>query len=85
MVIKKVLIPVPSYGFDPTEAAIPWKLMRENNFEIVFITPNGEKAAARKEVNAYFSEKTLFSAHTLLKVCFFYFKERMPFSIVNIG
>ncbi|MCF6294221.1 MAG: type 1 glutamine amidotransferase domain-containing protein [Flavobacteriaceae bacterium] len=48
MAIKKVLIPLPSYGFDPTEAAIPWKLMRENNFEIVFITPNGEKAAADK-------------------------------------
>jgi putative intracellular protease/amidase len=46
--MKRILIPIPSYGFDPTEAAIPWKLLRENNFEIVFITPNGEKAVADK-------------------------------------
>lgn len=45
---KKVLIPVPSYGFDPSEVAIPWKLMSQKNIEIVFITPNGEKAAADK-------------------------------------
>lgn len=43
---KRVLIPLPSYGFDPTEAAIPWKLMSESGFEIIFITPDGKKAAA---------------------------------------
>ena len=48
MRIKRVLIPLPSYGFDPSEAAIPWKLMSENNIEIVFITPDGRKAAADK-------------------------------------
>lgn len=40
----KILIPLPTYGFDPTEAAIPWKMLSENNFEIVFATPVGEKA-----------------------------------------
>ena len=45
---KRVLIPIPNYGFDPSEAAIPWKLMTEKNIEIVFITPNGKKAAADK-------------------------------------
>jgi len=40
----KILIPLPTYGFDPTEAAIPWKLLSEQNFEIVFATPNGKKA-----------------------------------------
>lgn len=40
----KILIPLPSCGFDPTEAAIPWKLLSENNFEIIFATPKGEKA-----------------------------------------
>jgi len=40
----KILIPLPSYGFDPTEAAIPWKLLSEQYFEIVFTTPNGEKS-----------------------------------------
>jgi protease I len=43
---KRVLIPLPSYGFDPSEAAIPWKLMREKDIEIVFITPDGKKAVA---------------------------------------
>lgn len=41
---KRILIPLPAYGFDPSEAAIPWKLLSEEGFEIVFITPNGKKA-----------------------------------------
>ncbi len=40
----KILIPVPSFGCDPSETAIPWKIFTENNFEVVFITPNGKKA-----------------------------------------
>ncbi len=43
--LKKVLIPLPCYGADPTEVAIPWKILAENNCDITFITPNGEKAA----------------------------------------
>ena len=46
MGIKRILIPIPSYGFDPTEAAIPWKLISQKNIEIVFITPDGKKANA---------------------------------------
>jgi len=46
MIKKRVLIPLPNYGFDPTEAAIPWKLMREKDIEIVFITPYEKKASA---------------------------------------
>ncbi|MCK5906824.1 MAG: DJ-1/PfpI family protein, partial [Flavobacteriales bacterium] len=45
---KKILIPIPSYGFDPSETAIPWKLLSENNFEVIFATPNGEKAEGDK-------------------------------------
>lgn len=45
-IMKKVLIPLPSYGFDPSEAAIPWQLLRENKIEVVFATPQGQKAAA---------------------------------------
>ena len=44
MGLKKVLIPLPSYGFDPTEVAIPWEILCNNRIEVVFITPNGEKA-----------------------------------------
>lgn len=41
---KKVLIPIPSYGFDPTEVAIPWKLLTDRGVAIVFATPNGKIA-----------------------------------------
>lgn len=46
MGLKKILIPIPAYGFDPTEVAIPWKLISEKDLEIVFITPQGKKASA---------------------------------------
>jgi len=46
MGLKKILIPIPSYGFDPTEVAVPWNILSKQNFDIVFITPQGEKATA---------------------------------------
>lgn len=42
--MKKVLFPLPSYGFDPTEVAIPWKLLTNANFQVSFATPLGKKA-----------------------------------------
>jgi putative intracellular protease/amidase len=42
--IKKILVPLPAYGFAPTEVAIPWKLLSRSGFEIVFATPTGAKA-----------------------------------------
>ena len=41
---KKVLIPLPHYGCDPSEVAIPWLLLNEKLFEITFITPDGNIA-----------------------------------------
>ncbi|MCK5856023.1 MAG: DJ-1/PfpI family protein [Bacteroidales bacterium] len=41
---KNILLPIPSYGFDPTEVAIPWKILSENGFQIIFATPEGKKA-----------------------------------------
>ncbi|BDS11774.1 type 1 glutamine amidotransferase domain-containing protein [Aureispira anguillae] len=43
---KRVLIPLPTYGVDPTEIAIPWKLMHKKNYDLVFSTPTGEKGTA---------------------------------------
>lgn len=43
--MKRILIPLPSYGFDPTEVAIPWKLLSQAGLEIVFATPAGLKAS----------------------------------------
>ena len=42
----KVLIPIPSHGFDPSEVAVPWKLLVRANIKIVFATPQGAKAKA---------------------------------------
>ena len=43
--MKKILIPLPSYGFDPTEVAIAWKLLTQAGLETVFTTPAGKKAS----------------------------------------
>ena len=42
----RLFMPIPSYGFDPTEVAIPWKLLSEKGVTVVFATPNGRKASA---------------------------------------
>ena len=44
--MKKILIPLPSYGFDPTEVAIPWKLLAKAGHEVFFTTITGAKASA---------------------------------------
>jgi putative intracellular protease/amidase len=46
METKRLLIPIPSYGFDPTEVAIPWSILSKKNVEIIFATPQGTKATA---------------------------------------
>jgi protease I len=43
---KKIIIPLPHYGFGPTEAAIPWKLLSENNIAVAFTTPDGMQGKA---------------------------------------
>lgn len=43
---KRLLIPIPSLGFDPSETAIPWKLLKERSIEIVFATPDGKMGKA---------------------------------------
>ena len=42
--MRKILIPLPTYGFDPTEVAIPWKLLSKAGFKVMFTTPAGTKA-----------------------------------------
>jgi len=42
---KKILIPLPSTDFDPTECAIPWKIFRQNEKKVIFATPFGKLAS----------------------------------------
>ncbi|MGZ3794445.1 MAG: type 1 glutamine amidotransferase domain-containing protein, partial [Bdellovibrio sp.] len=38
---KKVLIPIPRYGFDPTEVSVPWQYLQKAGVTTVFATPDG--------------------------------------------
>lgn len=38
---KTVLMPLPEWGFDPTEAAVSWKTLTQLGHRVVFATPNG--------------------------------------------
>lgn len=42
--MKTVLIPLPHKDFDPTEVAIPWKILISHQIKIVFSTPDGKKS-----------------------------------------
>jgi putative intracellular protease/amidase len=41
-----VLMPIPSYEFDPTETAVPWKILRDRGHKVVFATPEGQQGRA---------------------------------------
>ena len=41
-------MPLPTYGFDPTEVAVPWKILSERDIGVVFATPDGTPGAADK-------------------------------------
>ena len=42
----KVLMPLPHADFDPSEAAVSWKILRAAGHEIAFATPDGRAACA---------------------------------------
>ena len=39
--MSHILIPLPLAGFDPTETAVPWKVLSERGHKITFATPDG--------------------------------------------
>ncbi len=42
----KVIVPLPSRDFDPTEVAVPWRLLKDAGHEVCFSTPDGKPGAA---------------------------------------
>ena len=40
----KVLMPVPSTDFDPSETGIPWRILKAAGFSVTVATPNGKAA-----------------------------------------
>ena len=41
-----IIIPIPHQDFDPSEVAIPWKLLRARGYEVHFATPDGQRGHA---------------------------------------
>jgi protease I len=50
MIAKRVLMPLPSYGFDPTEAAVPFCRLTRAGHSVVVATPSGEMAEADRRM-----------------------------------
>jgi putative intracellular protease/amidase len=42
----KVIIPIPSHDFDPSEVAVTWKVLRDAGHELHFATPDGRRGYA---------------------------------------
>jgi len=42
----RIIVPLPSRDFDPTEVAVPWKVLRGAGHEIAFATPDGARGYA---------------------------------------
>ncbi len=41
----RLVMPLPTEDFDPTETAVPWKVLRDGGIEVVFATPDGKPGA----------------------------------------
>jgi putative intracellular protease/amidase len=41
-----VLIPLPNIDFDPSEVAVPWRVLTQAGHRVVFATPDGRQASA---------------------------------------
>ncbi len=46
----RILFPLPSRGFDPTESAVPYERLIDAGHEVVFATPDGRPSAADPRV-----------------------------------
>lgn len=42
----RILMPLPACDFDPSEAAVPWQVLKAKGHEVVFATPEGQRSTA---------------------------------------
>ncbi|HEX7643413.1 MAG TPA: type 1 glutamine amidotransferase domain-containing protein [Burkholderiaceae bacterium] len=40
---RTILIPIPNHDFDPSEVAVPWKILRNAGHRVLFATPDGRQ------------------------------------------
>jgi protease I len=43
---SRIVIPIPDQGFDPSEVAIPWKMLKSQSVDITFATESGRPGSA---------------------------------------
>ena len=43
--MPRVIMPIPSTDFDPTETSIPWHILSSKGIEVIFATPDGRVGA----------------------------------------
>jgi protease I len=48
--VATVLVPIPSGDFDPTETAVPWKILCAHGHGVVFATPDGKPGQADERI-----------------------------------
>ena len=48
--MAKILMPLPSRDFDPTESAVPWRFLTQHGHEFIFATPDAKPAQADKRM-----------------------------------
>ena len=41
-----IIMPLPHHDFDPTEAAVSWRILQQDGHRVTFATPDGERAQA---------------------------------------
>lgn len=41
-----ILVPIPATDFDPTETAVPWRILAALGHRLVFATPDGAPGRA---------------------------------------
>jgi len=46
MLLATILIPIPDRDFDPTETAVPWKMLTSHGHTVYFATPDGRPGQA---------------------------------------
>lgn len=44
--MARLLMPLPARDFDPSEAAVNWRVLRDAGHRVQFATPDGRSAAA---------------------------------------
>lgn len=80
---KKILIPLPSFDFDPTECAVPWKYLRDAGLEVTFATPDGLEAVCDQKMlngNGLFIFKKILMADNLSRQIYEELKRSKEFS-----